>query len=204
MEKLIYGAGINDSDCNISKAVNGRRIICPFYRVWIAMLERCYSDKYKNKRPTYIECTTSEEWRSFMGFKKWMEVQEWEDRSLDKDIIIYGNKLYSPETCAFVRAETNNLFMGSYDRSKKLPIGVFENGNNYKAKCGIDGGAQYLGTFLTVEEASIAYWEFKKTVIRSAASRESDIRIKNSLITMAAMDSHPYLTAHPITVRTNK
>ena len=43
---------------------------------------------------------------------------------LDKDILIKGNKIYSPDTCCFVPSEINNLFVGCNKSRGSLPIGV--------------------------------------------------------------------------------
>ena len=70
--KLVYGVGINDADYVVQKYetivyVNGKRKrrlvwICPFYQSWKHMLQRCYSNKFKERNPTYEGCSVSEEW----------------------------------------------------------------------------------------------------------------------------------------------
>ena len=79
------------------------------------MLERCYSQKTQEKHTTYKECSVSEEWYNFQNFAEWMDknynyetMQKWH---LDKDILFKGNKIYSPERCAFVPQEINVLFL---------------------------------------------------------------------------------------------
>jgi len=84
------------------------------YSTWANMLQRCYSKTYHAKKPTYIECYVTEEWLNFQNFAEWFEknynpeiMERW---SLDKDILVKGNKVYSPETCCFVPYEINNKF----------------------------------------------------------------------------------------------
>lgn len=60
----------------------------------------------KNK-PTYEGCTVCDEWLYFSNFKKWFDENYIEGFQLDKDIIIRGNKVYSPQTCCFVPKEIN-------------------------------------------------------------------------------------------------
>lgn len=54
---LVRGFGINDADYNVyitGSGDNGKRKViwvCPFYRKWIHMLERCYDQKLHNKFP---------------------------------------------------------------------------------------------------------------------------------------------------------
>ena len=119
MNKLVYGVGVNDLGyrTQINEYVTkdgGRRIRkhvfkCKYYTVWTSMLKRCYSKKYLESYPTYIGTSVCSEWLYATAFKKWMEEQDWNGKCLDKDIIVPGSKLYSPETCAFVLNETNSF-----------------------------------------------------------------------------------------------
>lgn len=114
--KMVYGVGINDADYAITERetieVNGvrkRKLIwyCPYYRTWYSMIQRCYSDKFQERNPTYKDCSVSEEWLRFSNFKSWMEEQDWEGLQLDKDLLFEGNKMYSKETCVFVSRGVN-------------------------------------------------------------------------------------------------
>jgi hypothetical protein len=115
MNKLVWGIGVNDlcyrTQINEEVTKNGgKRIreivfICKYYTAWINMLKRCYSKKSIESRPSYIDASVCNEWLSATAFKKWMEKQDWRDKCLDKDIIVPGSKLYSPETCAFCGRE---------------------------------------------------------------------------------------------------
>lgn len=84
------------------------------YTAWANMFQRCYDENYHIKKPTYIGCSVVEEWYNFQVFAKWFEENfnhEVTDRLvLDKDILVRGNKIYSPETCCFVPYEINNKF----------------------------------------------------------------------------------------------
>src|SRR5690554_513591 len=102
--KLVHGVGVNDADYVIQKweefgYVDGKRkrkLVwrCPYYGVWVRMLERCYSAKTQDRRPTYKGCSVSEEWLTFSTFKDWMKTQKWEGLQLDKDLLFEGNKVY--------------------------------------------------------------------------------------------------------------
>jgi len=102
LRKLIYGIGINDSEYITDYKVDGKRLRCPYYKTWMDMLNRCYSDNYQSKHPTYIGCTVTEEWHTFSVFKEWIISKKWESKELDKDVLIIGNKIYSQKTCIFV------------------------------------------------------------------------------------------------------
>lgn len=45
--KLILGVGVNDSAYQTQVKVNGKSVVCPFYRAWSHMLTRCYCEKTK-------------------------------------------------------------------------------------------------------------------------------------------------------------
>lgn len=87
------------------------------YGLWHHMLERCYSDKRHEKCPTYKDCTVCQRWLVFVNFLEDLPLIEnyelWRDNpnsrvSLDKDIKVQGNKIYSLETCKFVSKSDNS------------------------------------------------------------------------------------------------
>jgi len=78
------------------------------YRTWHNMLLRCYSDQYLSKNKTYIGCSVCDSWLNYQNFAEWYIKNNPRDKyHLDKDIIIDGNKIYSPSTCKFVSAQLN-------------------------------------------------------------------------------------------------
>jgi len=187
--KLIHGKGINNATYKTSYTINNRRIKCPYYEKWTEMLKRCYSDKFHSIRPTYIGCSVSKEWLTFSNFKKWMEKQDWKNKDLDKDILFINNKVYSKNTCVFIKRELNNL-LNTHEKDKgKYPTGVSKNtlGNKFAAKIRIKGKLKHLGSFNTIEEAFITYKKAKKVYILTTALiyKTSNYRLYNSLILQA-------------------
>ena len=91
--------------------------------------------------------------------------------TLDKDILIKGNKIYSPNTCIFVPQSINTLFIKSDKSRGNLPIGVYYKKQNkkYIAQCKINNEKKYLGSFDTSEEAFQAYKQFKEHYIKQIA-----------------------------------
>ena len=73
------------------------------------MINRCYSINSQERNKTYTGCTVSEEWLTFSDFKAWMVTQDFERKQLDKDLLIEGNKIYSPGTCVFVSGMVNSF-----------------------------------------------------------------------------------------------
>jgi hypothetical protein len=148
------------------------------------MLRRCYSKKFLESNQSYIGTSVCSEWLSATAFKKWMEQQDWHDKSLDKDIIAPRSRLYSPKTCAFVLQATN-LFVTRDASRGGYPTGVdlFKPTGKYKAQCKnlITGKKEYLGLFLTQEEAHEAWRKRKHELAQLVAARESDIRVVEAL-----------------------
>jgi hypothetical protein len=114
-----------------------------------------------------------------------MEQQDWRDKSLDKDIIVPGSKLYSPETCAFVLAATNSFVIAINASRGDYPIGVylFKRTGKYKAYCKnlFTRKKEHLGYFSTPEEAHESWRKRKHDLAQLVAARESDPRVVEAL-----------------------
>ena len=208
--KLVCGVGINDADYVVQKyqvtsrisPTSGKRIqkriwVCPYYEVWKSMLKRCYSAYVHNKFPTYKGCSVCEDWRYFSKFKSWMEAQDWVGKELDKDLLIRGNKLYSPSTCIFLSPKLNTFLSENSSSRGKYPIGVCyrkkpkhmvsEPSNPYRAEVG-DGtpNRKYLGVFSTPEEAHKAWLSAKIELAKKLAAEiileGGDTRIAKAIV----------------------
>lgn len=158
-------------------SINGKDTGC--YKTWHQMLRRCYDSKYHDGQPTYIDCEVYEEWLNFQNFAKWYEENyyeiEGEKMCLDKDILVKGNKLYSPNTCIFVPMRINNLFIKCGASRGNLPIRVNEYKYGYRVHCCNGNGKQIaLGTFKTSHEAFLMYKINKELVIQSVAEEYKD------------------------------
>lgn len=195
MKKLIYGVGINDADYVVAQKetigyVNGkqkRKLVwrCPFYQTWASMLMRCFSGRYIISRPTYENVTCCEEWLVFSEFKRWMEQQDWEGKQLDKDIIFPENKIYSPETCAFVSCTTNTFILTMDTSRGEYPLGVYweEQRGKFKAMCSnpFTKKGEHLGRFNCPKEAHEAWRKRKHELAQLVAETESDPRVVEAL-----------------------
>lgn len=123
------------------------------YRAWFSMMERCYADEKRKYFRSYFGCSMCEDWWNFQTFCKWLE-DEWyvcdnERMHIDKDILVKGNKVYSPETCLLVPQRINMIFM-SKGRKDDLPNGIHKNKKGtYVAYY---NGIRY-GTYNTLQEA---------------------------------------------------
>jgi hypothetical protein len=178
-DKSVFGVGYLGE--GIYKSVeNG--VLTEQYKVWNAMLARCYSKSLQKKQPTYIGCTVVEEWRNFQNFAKWYDENYYEidgyRMNLDKDIIVKGNKVYSPETCVFVPQFINTLFIKGNAMRGNLPIGVKKCSRNPKKfevqmRNGTDSRG-YIGLFDTPEEGFQVYKEHKENYIKEVAEEHKD------------------------------
>jgi hypothetical protein len=174
--KLICGIGINDANYVVCRRVGKQRIWCPFYRAWIAMLNRCYNKSYQKHWPTYIGCTVDSKWLTFSLFSAWMQRQDWQGKSLDKDVLIQNNKIYSPLTCIFINPAINTLLNNSKSARGENPLGVsfIKKAKKYVAQCSAKGKDKYLGCYDTPEEAHEAYKAFKYKYIAEIANQQSE------------------------------
>ena len=152
------------------------------YKVWSAMIERCYVVRENRMFSAYHNCEVCEEWHNFQNFAKWYYDNYYEVGServqLDKDILTKGNKIYSPENCIFVPQHINTLFeIGSSIRKYDLPIGIsLSNGGRYTAKMTnkITNKVENLGTYDTIEEAFEVYKNRKEEYIKQIADLYKD------------------------------
>jgi hypothetical protein len=163
---LTYGAGIVDTPSEQIKNPDGTVSKDPIYAKWSDMLMRCYSAKYQSKYPTYQGCFVCPEWLLFSNFKDWMKGRDWQGLELDKDIIIPGNKEYSPRTCALIPDWLNKFFSRPSFRAGDLPTGVSlvrrPNAWKYRASLTAGGEQFHLGLFDSPDEAKRAY-DIEKT-----------------------------------------
>lgn len=153
------------------------------YKVWNDMIRRCYpiTDKDKEKFKAYEGCYVCDEWLNYQNFAKWYELNiyhiDGEVMQLEKDILIKGNKCYSPDTCTFVPRPINNLLIKSNSIRGDLPIGVTlskKTKKPYRLLCIVNGKQKLLGTFDNINEAFNAYKEFKENYIKEKANEYKD------------------------------
>ena len=194
-KKLVFGVGINDAVYVVVKwettEVNGVRKqklvwVCPYYRVWYNMLQRCYSPKYQEKYPTYRGCSVSEEWLTFSNFKRWMEGQDWEGLQLDKDLLFAGNKVYSKETCVFVTNGVNSFTIDCRASRGEWPLGVYWNkpAGKFLSQCRnpFTKKQEHLGYFTCKEQAHQAWLNRKLELATLLAAEQTDERVAKALI----------------------
>ena len=142
------------------------------YSTWNSMIQRCCSENFKIKHPTYSECKCCEEWLNFQNFAEWFENNyyeiEGERMHLDKDILTKNNKIYSPDKCIFVTQRINDMFVKKDSNRGELPIGISVHRNKFRVSCKIKNG-RYCREFTTIEKAFSVYKELKENYIKEVA-----------------------------------
>ena len=150
------------------------------FATWKHMLERCYDSSVYH---TYQDVTCCNEWLFFPDFCKWIHKQEnynaWNNENkwaVDKDILIKGNKIYSPKTCCLVPQFINTLFLKCDKSRGDFPIGVHYDSikNRYIAQYRNNNGVRFLGGYHNCELAFNAYKQAKEKYIKQIAKEEFD------------------------------
>ena len=153
-------------------------------------MSRCYDGIYKLKHPTYKDCVVCEEWHNFQNFARWCTAQKGYGLlgyNLDKDLLVKGNKVYSPEACSLIPQEINKAITKQTMFKSGLPIGVSTRddiGGKYIARLSTSSqgmkGEKYLGLFDTPELAFSAYKEVKELHIKLLANKFKDTLAENA------------------------
>lgn len=138
------------------------------YNIWRGVLRRCYDNKSRSTDSMYKDCSVHTDWHNFQNFAKWFEENYVEGYSLDKDLILKGNKIYSPDTCCFLPQCLNSIFV-NHKSSRNGLIGATKNGNKYSSTVKIKNKYCYLGNFNLEIEAFNAYKKAKEKSIKSIA-----------------------------------
>lgn len=145
------------------------------YEDWNSMIKRCYVRGELNT--SYFDKEVSSVWHCFQDFAAWATKQKnfgakgWD---LEKDLLVKGNKIYSPETCVYLPREINSFIKRK--RFNNLPLGVdiaYEyNGTPYFRVQGREGGKNLnLGKFNVVEDAFNAYKIHKEGLAKKLAEK---------------------------------
>ena len=141
----------------------------PVYNVWRTLLGRVCTEKHREQFPAYADCKVCDEWLCYQNFAKWWNENMYhvgtERMHLDKDILIKGNKLYSPDTCLIVPQRINMLFLQKPNKYG-LPNGIKPTcGGEYEARY----NHKYLGLYVSIKEAEVAHEKAKREAIKEVA-----------------------------------
>ena len=193
MRKFSLVFGIGDNDGTHCTAVEGKRL--KEYGLWKDMLRRCTQNNTVSDR-FYTGVTCSENFKSYSFFYEWCNQQKGfneKDKnsrkwSLDKDLLIRGNKCYSEDVCVFVPNRVNNLVIKRNASRGDWPIGVSldKATSKYKASCRNGSGTvKTIGMYSSVQEAFRAYKSYKEALIKQVANEykeQLDSRVYEALM----------------------
>lgn len=135
-QELIDAGWINDrtyhtyraDENGIPRESLGKTVV---YTAWDNMKRRCTSERLKEKYPTYINVTASDEFKNFTKFHDWWFKQlgcNLPNVELDKDLLVKGNKIYSSNTCLLVPNFVNMFLIKRYADRGECLIGVYKDG----------------------------------------------------------------------------
>lgn len=156
------------------------------YQTWQAMLRRCYDPYYEDKQPSYYGISeVCEEWLIYQNFAQWFEKHYYQAGKgrmhLDKDILVKGNKIYSPDRCMIVPQRINMMFLKHRPNKYNLPNGVKPFGDKFE----VSYEGKKIGVFDTVNECLVAHDKAKKIAITKLANEfreEIPKQLYNALI----------------------
>lgn len=170
INRKTYGVGYNSGGKYKTKEFGKRLRV---YQTWKDMLRRCYDKKRQVRDYTYTGCSVDERWHDFQVFAEWCSNNNLgsSDYHIDKDILVRGNKVYSPETCCLVPKSINGLFNNHSKGRGEFPQGVYWNKSRglHVAKISISGKSKHLGYFDCPNKAHEVYKKAKESHVKEMA-----------------------------------
>lgn len=169
---LLHNWGVNDADYQVSTTVPVRWE-CPFYSRWRSLVNRCKGKPRASR--AYDFCEADERFKYLSFFIEWSKSEGFGEDNykiahLDKDIKLKGNKVYSPELCAFVPRNINSVIVDLGKQSGDFPAGVIKRKSHWNGRWFMHGALmdkgkmKYLGVRETPEEFH-ALWQAAKAEI---------------------------------------
>lgn len=150
-------------------------------QIWNAMHMRCKSGNEGTANSTYKGCSISDSFKDFQFFAGWCQNQagygnkteKGRNWDLDKDILVKGNKVYSPEICVFIPLEINTSILNRLKSRGDCPIGVHwaKDKSIFAAQINDGGSKKHLGYFKSCEEAFYTYKNAKEAQLKRLAEK---------------------------------
>lgn len=134
MKPSLFGVGYAGYGPHRYKSEAGRK--------WCAMIRRCYDKKWKKNKPSYDGVTVCDAWHNLQVFGNWFNdnfIDDGRSYDLDKDSIITGNKIYSPETCRLISHRENVSLTAKGGFKMVSPEGLIVEVDNAKRFCITNG-----------------------------------------------------------------
>lgn len=145
------------------------------YRTWRNMLRRVYAPDTKRDKVAYAGCSVHSDWHNFQNFAMWLNSNKVNKTGfhLDKDLLLRGNKEYSPDKCSLVPQQINTLFSNPRGNGSTYLLGVRKKQNDKKYYSAISVNAKrlFIGSFDTENEAHQAYVVAKEAYVKEVANK---------------------------------
>ena len=171
-DRTIRGIGyLGEGEYMTNQSLHERRA----FGIWCGMIDRVYNEEKRSKYETYSDCIICDEWQNYQIFREWYDKEFYqvgtERMHLDKDILVKGNKFYSPDTCLIVPQRINMLFLQKPNKYN-LPSGISPMANNrYRAEY----NGKKVGNYDTLEEAIQAHDNEKRKAIKKVADEYKQV-----------------------------
>lgn len=121
------------------------------YECWNNMRNRANGFMQEKQKKYYVGIGMCDRWRDFLNFLSDMGEQP-KGYMLDR---IDNSKEYCKDNCRWINK--SHSAANTIRRNRKLPRGVHRSGKKYQARIRIKGISNHLGTFSTIDEASLVY-----------------------------------------------
>lgn len=172
LAKTVYGVGFLGNGEFRSRHLNNGSCTKE-YGTWSGMMFRCYGEgRDSTTLRNYGDCTVCSLWHNFQNFAEWCQTQPemlHKDSSLDKDIRVKGNRVYSPDTCCFVPLYINTAITGVKHQNSTGKAGVWKFKDSYVSEITVFSDKACLGSFDNREDAAFLYKQVKKAYIHALA-----------------------------------
>lgn len=167
LKKNVFGIGcigVGEYKCRVTEKNSS---CTKEYQTWNAMLNRCYgANRDEGTLRNYEDCYVCDDWHNFQNFAKWCQTQPemlFKGSSLDKDILVDGNREYAPDKCCFVPTALNTAVTSAKHTNTTGAVGVWASGENFAAEITLCGKSVSIGSFDSVRKA-----EYMHKVVKSA------------------------------------
>jgi hypothetical protein len=114
-----------------------------------------------------------------------MEKQDWHGKQLDKDLLCYGNRVYTPVVCVFISQLTNAFLQEQSRRRGDHPLGVSIDKPAGKFRASVSNpitkSRENLGYFDYPQDAHQAWRKRKHELACRLADMQDDPRVAEAL-----------------------
>lgn len=143
-------------------------------------MSRCKEGGNTQERcPHYIGARNN--FGEFNEFAEWCQSQTGYGTTgfnLDKDLLVKGNKVYSPDTCVFLPHHLNMFIISRNKARGRYPVGVthYKKLDCFRVECDPSGFdfKRHIGYFDTPEEGFAAYKQRKEQIAKLLAEKWRD------------------------------